>query len=558
MSEHTSVSRAKLPPVSVLTWAGVVGALGLYLALSVRDIGCPGLGYDELMWANAALGNLDGSWLSLTIGRWPVLLALSYIGAFKGYVYYPIIALFGPSAESVRLPMIFFGCVGLLMTFQVARRVLGNGGALLCTLLVAIHPEVVLRLRHDLGPAAPDFLLRMVALYFLVRYTEGWRTRDAVFFWVTCLLGVWHKLTFMWYVNAYLFAFALFYGRPWWRAMGERVGRWRFGAACAHVGLYAACVGWFGWVFFAFRVSGFGAMGSGYDASLPERLAHFARSMVLAIQGTESILFFLDPYAPVGAGAFLVGSLLLVGVGLASATWRLWRALREGLDGEARVLGLVYTCFVAITVQLAGTGPADKPWHHVTMQPLLTLVWVDGLLTLARWTRAALGGGASAARHVVPVGLSLLTVAYFGQIQHHLGRALCEPALTQRAFNRTTQSTAIFGLIDYVSTVKRRFVLMDWGMRNQLLLFTREPERLIEYHPSGLEPGSPLAEQFAERHLGPDSQDIFVVHSPEATCFPGGLERVRALARSKGWELRKLHAVRDAGSVLYELWELER
>jgi hypothetical protein len=548
--------------VSARFWAGVVCALGLYFYLSVRDLHCPGLGYDELMWANAALGNLDGSWISLAIGRWPVLLALSYIGAFKGYVYYPIIALFGPSPESVRLPMILFGCVGLLATFGVARRVLGNVGALLCTLLVALHPELVLRLRHDLGPAAPDFLLRMGALYFLVRYTEGWRTRDAVLFWLTSLLGVWHKLTFMWYLNASLFAFVLFCGRPWWRALRERKGRAPFGAGLVHLGLYGACVAWFGWVFFFFNVTGFGAMGSGYDASIPERLAHFGRSMVLAIQGTESILFFLDPYAPVGAGAFFIGSLLLVGVGVVGAAQRLWLALREGRDGEARALGIVYSCFVTITVQLALTGPADKPWHHLTMQPLLTLAWVDGVLTLARWARTALERTAPAVRRFVPsgvvAGLSVLAVAYLGQIHHHLGRVLCEPAMTQRSFSRTTQSTAIYGLIDYVSTVKRRFVLMDWGMRNQLLLFTREPARLLEYHPSGLTPGSPAAEHFAQHHLGADSQDVFVVHGPEATCFPGGLERVRELARSRGVELRKLHEVRDTGSVIYEMWEVAR
>ena len=457
--------------------------------------------------------------------------------------------------------ILFFGCAGLWLTFLVARRVL-DVGALLCTLLVALNPELVLRLRQDLGPAAPDFLLRMAGLYFLVRYSEGWRTRDAVFFWVTCLLGVWHKLTFMWYLNAYLFAFVLFCGRPWWRMQRERVGARRFAIAAVHLGLYAACIAWFGWVYFAFNVQGFGAMGSGYDATIPARLMHFVRSMALAIQGTESIFFFLDPYSPTGQDAFLVGSLLLVAVGLVGAVRRWWLALREGRDGEARALGIVYSCFVTITVQLAFTGPADKPWHHVTLQPLLTLAWVDGVLTLSRWVLAALKGAAPAVRWYAPTGLtaslSLLGVVYLGQIHHHLGRVLCEPAMTQRSFSRTTQSTAIFQLIDYVSTVKRRFVVLDWGMRNQLLLFTKEPQRVLEYNPSMLAPGSPMAEPFAQEYLRPDSQDVFVVHGPEATCFPGGLERVRELARSKGLELRKFHEVRDAGSVIYELWEVAR
>ena len=41
-------------------WLGLGAALTAYIALSVQHIRCPGLGYDEVMWASTAVGRLFG------------------------------------------------------------------------------------------------------------------------------------------------------------------------------------------------------------------------------------------------------------------------------------------------------------------------------------------------------------------------------------------------------------------------------------------------------------------------------------------------------------------
>jgi len=78
----------------------------LYFALlASRHIGIPGPYYDKVLFVNAATGGTSHSFVSRCIFGVPVML-MSYIGALKAYLYFPLFKLFGVSAESIRLPVI--------------------------------------------------------------------------------------------------------------------------------------------------------------------------------------------------------------------------------------------------------------------------------------------------------------------------------------------------------------------------------------------------------------------------------------------------------------------
>ena len=546
---------------SAWAWMALCGVLAVYIALSVRHIWCPGLGYDEVMWTSVAINRPDGGWIAWSIGRWPVLLALPYIGTLKGYIYAPILTLFGTTPLSIRLPMILLGAAGIAMTFAAARRTIGTTSAILIALFLAINPEIVQRLRHDLGPAAPDFVLRAACLLLLLRYAEKERPRDAFLFWLLAFVGVWQKLTFIWYINAYVFAFVLLRGKAW--AAHHRM-RGIFWPLVPHVLAYCAVVAWVGWVYVTFNVGAVQAsLGSGAGTPPLVRIENLGRALGLFFQGMESIVSFHEPFIPKAAGIYLTVFLGLVVAGILRGLREVVRRPAEGIPFR----GIVVVAALAVTIQLTVTLPADKVWHRLSLEPFATWVAVDGLLAIAA-AIAAFVARPSALRVTCNTIICLAAlggIAYTAQIHRHLNTTLCAPAVHQRSCNRAIQTTAIWRLLDIVKSSDRQFLFLDWGMRNQALLITRAPERVIELTlasvtegSSSLHAGSAEAEGFARDYLGPDSQVAFVLHGPDYTCIPATREAFLNLVRTNHIPLRLANVIEEDGAIAFEIWEVER
>ena len=546
---------------SAWAWMALCGVLAVYIALSVRHIWCPGLGYDEVMWTSVAINRPDGGWIAWSIGRWPVLLALPYIGTLKGYIYAPILTLFGTTPLSIRLPMILLGAAGIAMTFAAARRTIGTTSAILIALFLAINPEIVQRLRHDLGPAAPDFVLRAACLLLLLRYAEKERPRDAFLFWLLAFVGVWQKLTFIWYINAYVFAFVLLRGKAW--AAHHRM-RGIFWPLVPHVLAYCAVVAWVGWVYVTFNVGAVQAsLGSGAGTPPLVRIENLGRALGLFFQGLESIVSFHEPFIPKAAGIYLTVFLGLVVAGILRGLREVVRRPAEGIPFR----GIVVVAALAVTIQLTVTLPADKVWHRLSLEPFATWVAVDGLLAIAA-AIAAFVARPSALRVTCNTIICLAAlggIAYTAQIHRHLNTTLCAPAVHQRSCNRAIQTTAIWRLLDIVKSSDRQFLFLDWGMRNQALLITRAPERVIELTlasvtegSSSLHAGSAEAEGFARDYLGPDSQVAFVLHGPDYTCIPATREAFLNLVRTNHIPLRLANVIEEDGAIAFEIWEVER
>ena len=537
------------------------GALAAYIALSVRHIWCPGLGYDEVMWTSVAINRPDGGWIAWSIGRWPVLLALPYIGTLKGYIYAPILTLFGTSPLSIRLPMILLGAAGIAMTFAAARRTIGTTSAILIALFLAINPEIVQRLRHDLGPAAPDFVLRATCLLLLLRYAENERPRNALLFWLFAFVGVWQKLTFIWYINAYVLAFVLLRGKAW---ASRRRNRGIFWSLVPHVLAYCMVVAWVVWVYVTFHVAEVQAsLGSGAGTPPLVRIETLGRALGLFFQGVESIEIFHEPFIPKAAGIYLTVFLGLVVAGILRGLREVVRRPAEGIPFR----GIVVVAALSVTIQLTVTLPADKVWHRLSLEPFATWVAVDGLLAIAAAIAAFVARPAAlrVTCNTIICFTALGGIAYTAQIHRHLDTTLCAPAVHQRSCNRAIQTTAIWRLLDLVAGSDRRFVFLDWGMRNQALLITRAPERVIELAtasllegPSSLHAGSAEAESFARDYLGPDSHVAFVLHGPEYTCIPAVRDAFLNLVRMKHIPLRLANVIEEDGAIAFEIWEVER
>src|SRR5690606_14881322 len=76
--------------IGIVRWALVAGFAGAAL----HRISRPGPLYDEILFVNAALGGIDGSFVHSTVLGVPFML-MSYVGALKAWLHAPVFALFG-------------------------------------------------------------------------------------------------------------------------------------------------------------------------------------------------------------------------------------------------------------------------------------------------------------------------------------------------------------------------------------------------------------------------------------------------------------------------------
>jgi 4-amino-4-deoxy-L-arabinose transferase-like glycosyltransferase len=136
-------------------WIGSAVALHLFFSLVYLDL--PGLQYDELLFVNAAMGNVDGTfvaWQVQILGKKLPIMLMEYIGALKALLYAPIFKLFGMSPATVCLPVILIGLITLLVTYAFVQRIFGRWVAVITLLLLATDPTFIFSNKLDWGPVS--------------------------------------------------------------------------------------------------------------------------------------------------------------------------------------------------------------------------------------------------------------------------------------------------------------------------------------------------------------------------------------------------------------------
>src|SRR3990172_8938280 len=154
---------------------GRSGALGFAVAaapsawLALRDLGVPGLYYDEAIQALPAAEFLREGGRPLQIpgaksvwlaGGWFPLMTQPYRGALKSQLLIPVFAVFGASTAVLRATTFAWGLLGCLFATLFAGRLLGAPTAVATGALLALDPAFLFVSRHDWGSFALGLVLR--------------------------------------------------------------------------------------------------------------------------------------------------------------------------------------------------------------------------------------------------------------------------------------------------------------------------------------------------------------------------------------------------------------
>ncbi len=521
-----------------------------YLLFSWPALSLPGLQYDEVLFANAALGHLDDSFLHY---EWDVaglkvpVMLMSYIGALKAYIYAAVFHLFPASPVSVRLPVTLLGLATVLCIYRVSDRMFGKRVALCAAWVVATDPSYIYHVRLDMGPVTLMLFLKMLGLLWLLAFVRSQRPLNLALASFTLGLGIFDKANFLWFVIALPVAACLVWRGAllkWLTAKNLLITMSFLALGC-----------------FPFIVYNLARGGETFHGRLlfPDKpVASFARRTGLLIEtlNGSGAYRFVNGQPPshwaITATEFpaslapWVMAALIVGVSA-------YRVTTGKKLNSTLCFTVVLSWIIAVQIYLTH---AEIGWHHFMMLwpfPQLAVAFCCTRLIQARhFTEHACSWHRGAVRAVGIVLLVCLLTSNVVMNVSYLRSFLQEGG-------RGFYSDAIYELAKYSLAQKReRFLLMDWGFNNQMLLLSRGQVRKEEVFWQLLQPQSKEQALAALGQLAQDGSSLFVFHAPAHTVFNQPIQLFDEMLRLRGWKSRRTKVFfHRRGDPVYFLLKVE-
>ena len=536
-------------------------AFSTYLFFSLVHLSLPGLQYDEVLFTNAALGDVDGTfieWKIQVFNKTIPLMLMRYIGALKALIYAPIFRFIGMSAATVRLPTVLLGLVSLTLTYVLVRRMLGAKTALATLVFLAADPSFIFSGKLDWGPVALMLALKASSLYLMWRWLEEGKRGCLLAGSFLLGLGVYDKIVFAWTVIGVLIAlrccfwskfktrigwreivlsmvafaigcspliaFNLTHGMQTFHGHGITIGRWGESLIYRYNLFYSTFDG--GAVYDVVN-----RMDLGDYAALPQKGS---------VKGLDAILSFL-------AGLPLRGTLMpqffvlaLIGLLL------LWLC---GRLASARVMLFFLIQFATTAFFIYLSDDATGPHHTIMVYPVPHIVIASCLVELLRlgeapgWLRrGALRFSSCLCIIALVASQVIIDARYAWSFQAKGGTG--------------SWSDAIYGLAAYArSQPDKTFLLMDWGFSTQLLLLSGARIRKEEIFAS-IEDASGDEKQNRMQPYLRMPNAVMVFHAPPFETFPL-LESFQKAAQQKGMIVNPVKTFfhRD-GTPVYRLIEI--
>jgi 4-amino-4-deoxy-L-arabinose transferase-like glycosyltransferase len=510
----------------------------LFILLGAIVIPYGGVQNDEALFA-APLYELNSKDFCFTaFHRQIPIMVMSYVGTLKTLLYVPILAIFGPSVWSVRLPMVLLGATTVFIFYHLSRRSCPRT-AWLAAFLLATDPSFLLTNAFDWGPVALELFLLVTACFFLVRFSQGFvSVRDLAFGFFFLGLGLWNKAVFTWALAGLVCAGVAVF----WPEIRKAL-RLRFAAAAAGAFLFGASP----FVIFNLR-----HLNATFDSN-----ARFE---------SINVAWKLPEERKTLNGSALFGF-------LTTSQWdehpkttlsrrgdvALW--VRTHL-GEHRQNGLEYAFALALLAVpwwwrsrtarfslifsvvawavMALTRDAGNSVHHCVLIWPFPHLFVAATLARSRWT-SVLGAGLVVA--------NLLVVNQYVLDFEREGAG-------------TNFTDALFPLSDALTdpanpAVEEPIYVVDWGMLNTLALF-HQGRLLLRPDDGPFSTDTPSeSDQETIRVMFSDPHAVFVGHVPSREVTAGVDRRLERAAAEAGLRKELIHGIADSnGRPVFEVFRL--
>jgi hypothetical protein len=154
----------------------------LFFALGLPFLPLAGIQDDETLFA-AAIYHVPTSTVFETyiLHREIPLMLLSYLGALKSWIYFPILTRIRPSYLTIRLPVLLMGTLTIWIFTWFLERAHGRRVAWVGGLLLATDTVFLLTTCFDWGPVALQHLLSLAGMALLLQFMST--GKHWTFFW---------------------------------------------------------------------------------------------------------------------------------------------------------------------------------------------------------------------------------------------------------------------------------------------------------------------------------------------------------------------------------------
>jgi hypothetical protein len=132
--------------------------------------------------------------------RLPVMI-LPYLGAFKAWLYYPLLQSFDVTPVLLRLPVLFLGTVSVWLFFAILNRTVGRRTAIAGALLLATDASFVVATTYDFGPIAFLHCFLLAGVLLLLQYERTGASKYLALAFFIFGLALWHKALFIWMLD---------------------------------------------------------------------------------------------------------------------------------------------------------------------------------------------------------------------------------------------------------------------------------------------------------------------------------------------------------------------
>jgi 4-amino-4-deoxy-L-arabinose transferase-like glycosyltransferase len=503
-------------------------ASAVYLFFSLYMLDLPGIQYDEALFTNAALGNVDNSYIAWDVPifgiKYPMML-MGYIGALKSYLYAPVFALFGMNPFTFRLPVVLFGLMTLLLTFLVVRRMFGPATAVISALLLAADPNFIYANKLDWGPVSLMLLLQMASLYCIVRWLAEGRLRFLILGGLFLGLGLFNKVIFVWFLLALFVSLLIFYRVK----IKERINRRAMISFAA--ALLLGCL-----PLIAYNIStnmGSFAGRAGFSRDWGSTLSYQAHIFYITLDGSAlyNVVNLADPahdetYSKMSLNGFADGIInKLAGIhsinntltplyaGIAICLILLLLVLKKSKHWREICFFMSLLFFMIVFILL--TPEATGAHHAIAIFPIPHILIGYAIIALGGLAAGPLTKNAAVIRRGAIIAICIAPIL-FSQLTTN-ARYL-QSFQTYGGVRYWTD--AIYNLAGFASRQpKKTFLLMDWGLSNQLLLLSRTTIKKEQYFGDFL--GMSEEKKIDRLHSMLMRANVyFVFNSPPFEAFP--------------------------------------
>jgi hypothetical protein len=534
-------------------WRAAVLPL-LFLGLGLPFLPLVGIQQDEVYFAGAIYHLSEATVFEAHfLHREIPLMLLTYLGALKSWIYYPIFDRIRPSYLTIRLPMLLVATFTIWLFVRLLEKLHGRRVAWVGGILLATDTIYLLTSCFDWGPVALQHLFTLAGIACLLKFHSNGKlwTLFLGSFWFG--LAFWDKALFAWVFSGLLVATILIFPREIWsRCSLKNLGLAAAGLLLGALPLVAYNA--------ASNFTTFRSNSTFLASQFPSRVH------ALKITWDGEILFEYMVHAPWAPGTIRDSDSDLYDFSdevhsLAGFRYHYYNALEPAIFLALLLLPCVWLtrarkpalfCLIAFAVawlQMAFTKDAGLGAHHVV------LLW-----PLPHWFLAVVFVEAAAWRPLQwkHAGTILLaTLVAFLAVDNLL---LTNEYYYQLAAYGPTKSwnDAIFRLSDEVADIQTpELAIYDWGIVNALVVLHRNRLPLYVADQSFLAPG--IGEDDRKFFMKRLIEDVWIGHTPEFQQLPGINEKMVRLAREAGYEKHMIETVSDRnGRAVFEIFSFVR